>query len=75
MDTETTGAKNTLTDQEAPRKPGRPPPIMLTSAINLIHLQNNLEDHIQGEYAFQNKRNGTCIIKKEMADNSSMKSS
>jgi hypothetical protein len=32
MDTETTGAENTLPEQEAPRKSGRPPPIMITSS-------------------------------------------
>jgi hypothetical protein len=34
MDTETTGAENTLPEQEAPRKSGRPPPIVMTSICN-----------------------------------------
>jgi hypothetical protein len=37
-DTETTGAENALPEQEAPRKPGRPPPIVMTSTTNLIRL-------------------------------------
>jgi hypothetical protein len=36
MDMETTVAENKLPEQEAPRKPGRPPPIMMTSTINPI---------------------------------------
>jgi hypothetical protein len=36
MDTETTGEENTLPGQEAPRKSGRPPPIVTTSTTNLI---------------------------------------
>jgi hypothetical protein len=36
MDMETTGAENTLPEKEAPRKSGRPPPIVMTSTTNLI---------------------------------------
>jgi hypothetical protein len=36
MDTETTVTENTVLEQEAPRKPGRPPPIVMTSTTNLI---------------------------------------
>jgi hypothetical protein len=42
MDTETTGAEDTLSEQEAPRKSGRPPSIVMTSTTNLIRLQNEL---------------------------------
>jgi hypothetical protein len=40
MDKGTTGAQNILPEQEAPRKPGRQPSIMMTSITNLIRLQN-----------------------------------
>jgi hypothetical protein len=40
MNVETAGA-----EQEAPRKPGRPPPVMTTSTTNLIGLQSDLRDH------------------------------
>jgi hypothetical protein len=43
MNTETTGAKNTLPEQEAPRKSGRSPPIEMTSIIILILLQSYLK--------------------------------
>jgi hypothetical protein len=74
MHTESTDAENTLPEQEAPKKSGRPPPIVTTSTINLIRLQNGLKEHVKGEYQFQNTRNGTRIVTKEMADYSAMKS-
>jgi hypothetical protein len=37
--TETTRAQNSLPEQEAPRKPDKPPPIVMTSTTNLIRLQ------------------------------------
>jgi hypothetical protein len=43
MNKETTGAGNTLPEQEASRKPGRPPPIVMTSTTNLIRLQSDLK--------------------------------
>jgi hypothetical protein len=50
MDTETTGAENTLPEQEAPRKLGRPAPVVMTSTTNLIRLQSDLKEHVKGEY-------------------------
>jgi hypothetical protein len=74
MDTETAGAENTLPEQEAPRKSGRPPPIMMISTRKRIQLQSDLKEHVKGEYEFRNTRNGTRIITKEMADYLAMKS-
>jgi hypothetical protein len=54
MDTETTGAENTLPEEEAPRKSGRPPPIVMPSSINVIKLLNDLKEHVEGEYEFRN---------------------
>jgi hypothetical protein len=51
MDTETSGAENILPEQEAPRKSGRPSPIVMTSTTNLIQIQSDLK-HIKGEYEF-----------------------
>jgi hypothetical protein len=73
-DNETTEAGNTLPEQETLRKPGRPPPIMMTSTTNLIRDESDLKYHVKGEYEFRNTQNGTCIITKEMADYSAMKS-
>jgi hypothetical protein len=48
MDTETTEAENILLEQEAPKKPGRPPSRVMTSITNLIRLQSDLKGHIKG---------------------------
>jgi hypothetical protein len=66
MDTETTGAENTLPEQQALRKPGRAPPIMTTSTTNLISLRTDSTDHVKEEYKFRNTQNGTHIMTKEM---------
>jgi hypothetical protein len=47
---------------------------MITSTTNLIQLQSDLKEHVKGKYEFRNKRNGTRIIKTEMADYLAMKS-
>jgi hypothetical protein len=65
-DTETIGSENTLPKLEAPSKPGRPPPIMMTSTTNLIRLQSVLKDHVKGEYKFRNAQSRTHIITEEM---------
>jgi hypothetical protein len=73
MDTETTGAENALPEQEAPKKSGRPPSVVMTSTTNLIRLQSDLKDHVKGQYEFRNTRNETRIVTKEIADYSAMK--
>jgi hypothetical protein len=59
MGTETTEAENALPEQEAPRKPRRPPPIVITSIINLILLKSDLKGHVKGDYEFRNTGIGT----------------
>jgi hypothetical protein len=56
MDTETAGAENTLPELETGRKPGRPPTIVTTSAINLIRLQSDVKNHAKGECGFRNMK-------------------
>jgi hypothetical protein len=73
-DMETNEAENALPEQEAPRKPGRPPTTVTTSTTNLIRILNDLKDQVEGEYEIRNTRNGTRIITKETADYSLMKS-
>jgi hypothetical protein len=46
----TTEAHNTPPEQEAPRKPSRLPPIVMTSITNLIQLPSDLQDHVKGKY-------------------------
>jgi hypothetical protein len=52
---------------------GWPPPIILTSAINFIQLQKQLKGLVEGSFEFQNIRNGTIIVNKEMEDFSAVK--
>jgi hypothetical protein len=50
MDMNTTVTEKILPEQEAPRKSGRPPPIVMTYTKNLIRLQSDLKEHVKGEY-------------------------
>jgi hypothetical protein len=74
MDMETTEAEKTLQEQEAPRKPGRPLPIVMTFTMDLIGLQSDLQDHVRGEYKSQNTKNGAQIVTKEVVNYPAMKS-
>jgi hypothetical protein len=47
---------------------GRPPPIVLTSQINLIQLQRQLKGLLKGNFKFRSTRNGTSVVRKEMAN-------
>jgi hypothetical protein len=61
--------------QRAPsRVAGRPPPIVLTSAADLILLQKHLKGLVTGSFEFRSTRNGTRVITKEMADYSAIRS-
>jgi hypothetical protein len=69
MNMETTGAENTLPEQDTPRKSSRPPPIMVTSTTNLNRLQSDLKptskERSSSKYtkwkAYHNKRNDGLI--------------
>ena len=54
--------------QPSANKSGRPPPIVLTSATNLIQLQRKIKGIVSGDFEFRNTRSGTRIVMKEMAD-------
>jgi hypothetical protein len=49
-------------------KAGRSPPIILTSAVNIIQLQKQLKNVVKGGLEFRNTRNGTRVLTKGMAD-------
>jgi hypothetical protein len=52
----------------APVKSGRPPPIVLMSAANLIQLQKQLKDVAKQNFEFRNTRNGTKVVTMDMVD-------
>jgi hypothetical protein len=74
MDTDTSGTESMPHEGAAPGKTGRPPPIVLTSATNLIHLQKQLKGVLKDNSEFPSTRNGTRINTKTMADFSAFKS-
>jgi hypothetical protein len=53
---------------------GRPPPIILTSATNLLQLQKKVGGLVKGSFEFRNTRHGTRVVTKEMTDFSAIKS-
>jgi hypothetical protein len=46
---------------------GRPPPIVLTSEVNLLSLQKDLKAVVTGDFSFRNTASGTRITTKSMA--------
>jgi hypothetical protein len=78
MEVEYTEGNNDQTDGDRQQQlqnsqRSRPPPIILTSAINLIQLQKQLKGFVKGSFEFQNTRNGTRVVTKEMAEFSAIK--
>jgi hypothetical protein len=53
---------------------GRPPPIVLTSQVNLIEIQKRLKSVTKGDLELRSTKNGTRVVTKEMADFSATKS-
>jgi hypothetical protein len=74
MDTESAGSEAPSSEATAPGKTGRPPPIILTSAVNLIQLQKQLRGVVSEDFEFRSTRNGTIVITRGMADFQSVKS-
>ncbi|XP_023721037.1 uncharacterized protein LOC111871883 [Cryptotermes secundus] len=66
MDVEESATKSR--EQQPSDKPGRPPPIVLTSTTNLMQLQRKVKELVTGNFEFRNTRSGTRIVTKEMAD-------
>jgi hypothetical protein len=74
MDTDSAGS-GASSEATAPGKTGRPPPIILTSAANLIQLQKELKVVVSEDFEFRSTRNGTRVITRGIADFQSVKSS
>jgi hypothetical protein len=58
MDTEAPATEGSTSEDTAARKPGRPPPIILTTPTNLIQLQKQLKNVVAENFEFRNTRNG-----------------
>jgi hypothetical protein len=74
MDTDVSGTEAMPHEEAVPGTIGRPPPIVLTSATNLILLQKKLKGVLKDNIEFRSTRNGTRIITKTMANFSAFKS-
>jgi hypothetical protein len=60
--------------QESSGQAGRPPPVILTSATNLLELQKKLRGIVKGIFEFRNSKSRTRVAMKEMADFLAIKS-
>jgi hypothetical protein len=68
MDTDSASTETSPLETSTTTKTGRPPPTVLTSAVNLIHLQKQLKNVVKEDFEFRNTRNGTRIITRGMVD-------
>jgi hypothetical protein len=73
MATDSANTEATPREAATPAKPG-PPPIILTSAVNLILLQKQLKGLVSENSEFRSTRNGTRVISRSLADFQSVKS-
>jgi hypothetical protein len=68
MDTDAPVTVSNPTEAAAPLKSARPPPIVLTSAVNFIQLQKQLQGVAQHNFEFRSTRNGTKVVTMDMVD-------
>jgi hypothetical protein len=68
MDTDAPVTVSNTTEASAPVKAARPPPIVLTSAANLIQLQKQLKGVAKHNFEFRSTRNGTKVVTMDMVD-------
>jgi hypothetical protein len=73
-DTDPSGSESTPQEETVPAKTSRPPPIILTSAANLIQLQKQLKNVVKEDFEFRNTRSGIRVITRDMADILAVKS-
>jgi hypothetical protein len=68
MDTDSSGTETNPQEEAVPAKTCRPPPIVLTSATNLIQLQKQLKSVVKEDVEFCSTRNGTRVITRGIVD-------
>jgi hypothetical protein len=73
MDTDAPGTESSAAEEPVPGKASGPPPIILTSAINLIQLQKQLKGIAKQQFEFRSTKNGTRVTTKNMVDYQSVK--
>jgi hypothetical protein len=70
MDTDAPVTESSTEEAAAPSKAARPPPVVLTSAVNLIQLQKKLKGVAQHSFDFRHTR----VVTKDMVDYQAVKS-
>jgi hypothetical protein len=69
MDTQSAREDVGVTDLEgAANFTGRPPPIVLTSAVNLIKTEKDIRSKVKGDFHLKTTWNGVRVVTREMAD-------
>jgi hypothetical protein len=68
METDAPATHFSAAEKDVPKRTSRPPPIMLTSATNLLQLQKQLKDVAKQEFEFRSTRNATRVVTKDMLD-------
>jgi hypothetical protein len=74
MDTDSSSAEATPKEEAVPGKTGRPPPIVITAATNLMQLQKLIKSVVKENFEVHNSRNRTRVITKTLADFAGVKS-
>jgi hypothetical protein len=74
MEVEGTKQETNDGDQGRTNQAGRPPPLILSSATNLLQLQKSIKSFVKGSFEFRSTKNGSRILTKEMADFLAIKS-
>jgi hypothetical protein len=68
MDTNSSSIETTQHETATAAKTCRPPPVILTSTVNLIQLQKQLKTLLKEHFEFRTTRNGTRIVTRGMVD-------
>jgi hypothetical protein len=68
METDSANTEASPREATAPAKTGRPTPIVLTSAVDLIQLQKQVKGMVSENFEFRSTRNGTRVITRSMGD-------
>jgi hypothetical protein len=71
---DTSGSESTPREETVPAKTCKRPPIILTSAANLIQLQKEVKNVVKEDIEFRNTRSGTRVITRDMTDFLAVKS-
>jgi hypothetical protein len=73
METETSSTEESQQKEASGSRTGRPPPIVITTATNLLQLQKAGKRVVKDNFEFRSTRNGMRVITKTPADFAALK--